>query len=493
MPIKYLNPTSRNGTDYGFGGGGNIVEVDPNAPLIHSETDQSFYGYTVNLGGGNDVATLGYGNDFIIGGAGSDTIAGGSGDDTIHGGGLTDATSNKANINSLYGDFQGDVSTNPVSLTVDRATLALTTSTAPSTTLLITISKYLGNDVLFGAGGSANYTNNLYGDAASLSGVASGGNDTLTGGNQATNTLYGDAASLSGTAHGGNDMLTGGSQGTNTLYGDASTMNGDAVAGNDTLIAGGSAANYLYGDAGTVFDNAVMGNDSLTGASGASNIMAGDASGILRTSGNSTSGNDVLIGGTGIGTGNLMYGDATTLTADIQAILTGGNDTLTGGNQATNTLFGDAQNLTAYLDSQVIGGNDILFAGDGSTNTLYGDGQYQKGYVHGGDDTLVSGSGNDTMWGDVATANDGGPITGGADVFEFMTGSGKDTIMDFRPAEGDRIDLTAYGVTNANSVQSLLVFDTANASAPVIRMSDGSSITLDGYLGSLDSTLFKFS
>ena len=82
--------------------------------------------------------------------------------------------------------------------------------------------------------------------------------------------------------------------------------------------------------------------------------------------------------------------------------------------------------------------------------------------VRGGDDTLTGGSGDDVLWGDgVATA--GGPgvgteLLGGADTFVFSCRDGIDTIMDFRAADGDVIDLLMTHIawsdldTNANSV-----------------------------------------
>ena len=133
----------------------------------------------------------------------------------------------------------------------------------------------------------------------------------------------------------------------------------------------------------------------------------------------SNTGGDVLVGD---GFGNVLNGF-------------GGNDTLTGQGGA-DTLLGGRGNDT--LDGgagsdQLIGGasNDILLGGD--------DG-----------DTLLGGLGNDTLTGGLgADSLEGG---GGADRFVFAAGDlagttrnegGHDTIVDFRPAEGDRIDLSA--------------------------------------------------
>lgn len=438
MAIKYLTPDGRNGTTYSFGGGGNTVAVDPNAPTT-DPTTSLYYGYTVSLGGGDDVATLGLGNDTVYGELGSDTIAGGSGNDVLYGAIDGATTSRKLNTDTLYGDFSGSVSDSGASP--------------------------LGTDTLKGASGSVNFTNYLYGDADTLTGTAQGAGDTLVGGNLAHNYLYGDAATLTGNAAGGNDSLTGGI----------------------------GADNHLYGDAASVTGDALLGNDTLTGATGASNVMAGDASNITRSSNVAASGDDTLIGGSGTGTGNTLYGDATSITANNGAFATAGDDTLIGGTDATNTLYGDAGTLIAAIGSQVTGGNDILFAGDGGTNTLYGDSQYQQGSVIGGNDTLVSGTGNDTMWGDVTAVQGFSPstIVGGADVFVFMPGAGNDTIMDFGVG-ADLIDLRAYGVTDASSAAAIIGAITAGGSGPVLHLSDGGSITLNNYSGPLDASIFKF-
>lgn len=78
--------------------------------------------------------------------------------------------------------------------------------------------------------------------------------------------------------------------------------------------------------------------------------------------------------------------------------------------------------------------NDIL-TGDGASNTLTG---------LAGNDTLNGGAGNDTM--DGGTGAD--LLRGGADAdtFEFNTGDGPDTIIDFEVGT-DTIDLSATGLS----------------------------------------------
>src|SRR4051794_17108356 len=87
------------------------------------------------------------------------------------------------------------------------------------------------------------------------------------------------------------------------------------------------------------------------------------------------------------------------------------------------------------------GGNDTLEGGDGSDTLLGGD----------GDDWLVGGNGADLLYGGA-----------GADRFRYVGESGlqstagaADRIADFKPAEADRIDLTALVLTGSGAPAAL--------------------------------------
>jgi Ca2+-binding RTX toxin-like protein len=97
---------------------------------------------------------------------------------------------------------------------------------------------------------------------------------------------------------------------------------------------------------------------------------------------------------------------------------------------------------TYYMYQGDKGGADVITGGGlGSENLLVGDAFQATGAV-GGADRLVSGAGDDQMYGDFMM-NDG-TSKGGADVFVFGPDNGNDVIMDFQSGI-DHIDLSAFG------------------------------------------------
>src|SRR5262249_12354301 len=171
------------------------------------------------------------------------------------------------------------------------------------------------------------------------------------------------------------------------------------AAGGDDPIIGGKAgyANFLYGDAEFVFDSAKGGNDTITG---------GDAGGTTLC--------------TAMDLGCLTVQRAATMCSPV------GMPPITSS--------------TAMLKLNAKGGDDTLIAGEAMVKFLYGDAHEMYGYATGGNDRLVSGPGNDEMWGD---AHYKAPtVVTGADVFVFLQNNGQDTIHDFEQGK-DHIDLTA--------------------------------------------------
>jgi serralysin len=158
------------------------------------------------------------------------------------------------------------------------------------------------------------------------------------------------------------------------------------------------AANLVEGRGGNDRIEAMGGNDTLTGADGNDTLLGGK-------------GSDTLFGGTG---DDWLEGD---LWGDWLQGETG-NDTLIGGNA-----------------------DDMLNGGDGE-DRLSGDAGHDRLDGGAGRDRLTGGTGTDILTGGA-----------GADAFVYAGTFGQDRITDFRPAEGDLIDLS--GLTGKSDITGM--------------------------------------
>ena len=115
---------------------------------------------------------------------------------------------------------------------------------------------------------------------------------------------------------------------------------------------------------------------------------------------------------------------------------------------------------------------------------------------HGGNDTLISGLGTDYMWGDAQFINGvlnspttpTGNVTTGADTFVFGPNNGTDFVGDFRQSDGDKIDVSAYGIHSlvdmmATSIGSdtKIAFDTTN-SVTLLGISDPNTLRASDFI-----------
>jgi len=140
------------------------------------------------------------------------------------------------------------------------------------------------------------------------------------------------------------------------------------------------------------------------------------------------------------------------------------------------------------MDGDSHGGDDTLTGADHSINLLYGDALSLSGNARGGNDTLVSGTGTDHMWGDAQFINGvaasptapTGTVVTGADTFAFAPGNGADFVHDFRQSDHDKIDVSAYGfhsitdmVITGTGADTRIGFDATN-SVTLVGISDPS-------------------
>ena len=403
-------------------------------------------------GNGNDSLAGAAGNDSISGLSGNDSIDGGAGNDSMDGGTGTDTV--------VYASATAGV----------QVSLALTTAQVTGgagTDTLVNFENLLGSDFNDTLGGNAG-DNVLQGGAGNDSIDAGAGNDSVDGGTGIDTVTYANAAAAvqvslaltTAQATGGagtetlanvenlvgsgfNDTL-GGNAGDNALQGGAGNDSIDGGAGNDAMDggAGVDTASYASATAGVAVSLAVATaqatggagtdtlvnfeylvgsdfNDTLTGSTGA-NLLQGGAGNDSIDGG---AGNDSIDGGTG--TDTLSYASAT---AGVRVNMSLTTAQVTGG-AGTETLANFENLVGSDFNDSIVGttGANLIRGGAGVDNINAG----------AGNDTVVGGSGADILTGGF-----------GADVFMYEQLSdsgallaGRDRIMDFSTAQGDKINL----------------------------------------------------
>lgn len=211
---------------------------------------------------------------------------------------------------------------------------------------------------------------------------------------------------------------------------------GDRIAGGgggDWIWAGGGS-DRVRGDAGADRIHGQAGDDILSGGAGPDRLW-GDA-GNDRLSGDL--GGDWLDGGAGVDWA-VYAGSGGSVRVDLAA----GRGA--GGHADGDRLFA----IEAVAGSR---GGDLLW-GDQGANRLDGLAGDDRLEGRGGGDWLRGGTGDDVLAGGAgADVLEGGPgrdrIAGGEGADRFVVrgiGDGRDVVLDFDPAEGDRLDLRALG------------------------------------------------
>lgn len=164
-------------------------------------------------------------------------------------------------------------------------------------------------------------------------------------------------------------------------------------------------------------------------------------------------GNDSVSGGAGADVIQGNTGDDTLMGGGGDDIVRGGQDNdFVHGNAGADQLFGDL-------------GDDSVFGGQGDDFVHGGAG---NDYVLGdlGNDTVLGGQGSDTVFGgagdDYLSGDLGDDVLvggAGADLFNFSGGGGRDVVMDFSHAEGDRIRISPTDAADFAALSAKFVTD----------------------------------
>lgn len=334
-----------------------------------------------------------------------------------------------------------------------------------------------------GTGGAEQYhgTDN----ADTLDGA--GGNDTLYGGASGDSLIGGQNM----------DRLLG-EDGKDTLSGGEGNDFLDGGAGSDTMVGGIGSDSYIVDKASdvlieessnngadTVFLSASYHDSSWVTPANIENIriMLGSAQNMM------VAGNDLNNSISDFNSSNWLQGlgGNDILIASLHDTLEGGtgDDTYYVYDETTVVLEKTNQghdteisfiNLTLATNVEeldLLGFDNLLGTGNSLDNQIFGnDGDNRIDGLK-GDDTLSGGAGNDTI--DGGAGNDVLKGDGGADLFHFSKNSGHDTIVDFNPAEGDRIDLSGTGIFQFSQIK---VTWQADISKYVVDLGNGTTITL---------------
>lgn len=202
-----------------------------------------------------------------------------------------------------------------------------------------------------------------------------------------------------------------------------------ATSGADTILGFGNIADTLQGG---------LGDDVLRGYGGGDTYVYNLGDGADTIYERPDSGADKLVFGAGISASDALVtrgGDHAYLTF-VNAAGSIKLDTQFYGSGwgVESIVFADG---TTWTQTDLI--NKAWIRGDATANTLFGGSGADK--IDGGDgnDTIDAGAGNDRIVGGIGADT----LTGGAgaDVFVFSSGFGKDTVKDFKQADGDKLEV----------------------------------------------------
>ena len=356
----------------------------------------------------------------------------------------------------------------------------------------------LGGETIWGAGGDDNITtasetqyirggdgNDTISSGAGDDWVWGGdGDDTLFAGD-GNDIVYGGSGDDIIVASPGADMEDGG-EGSDTLMVLASNITVDVtydltngtsgITGSELTSAFTNIENvkigYLWSTGeyiGSSQNWTVIGNEEnnrIETTEGDDNVEGRSGDDTIITKG----GNDIIDGGDG---DDIIYAGA----GDDTVYMSPGADIEDGGEGVDTIILGEwagAYSGTINLETganyplgstpesasghQVLNFENITTVNTGNM-TIVGTSDNNVIETGVGDDFLEGGSGSDTLTGN-----------GGSDTFVFKQGeTGTDTITDFDLSEGDKLDLSSYGITTEEAADALMT-----------DSSDGVNVTIDG-------------
>ncbi len=422
--------------------------------------------------------------DLISGGAGADTIDGGAGADILMDGTGSDVMTGGAGADwfVLAGDGASDriIDFDPAE---DRLDLTAWGRVYDISAIQITTT---ATGAILRFGGETLVLDSADGSGIPASAFRSGDLFTLTH-------VVGDPVVAGMTIPGtsGNDTQIG-AAGDDVLLGSAGADRMQGAGGFDyadySMATGSMRVDLLYPALNTniAAGDVHVGIEGLIGGAGPDNLRGTLGSDVLRGGANvdwlfGRKGDDVLDGGIG---DDVLLGGA-------------GQDTLSGGEHRDRAQYSEAlSGVTAdllkpqtntgeamgdvYIDIEDLAGSgfDDRLLGNSGANRLFGrDG---NDFLSGrnGADYLNGGSGRDTL--DGGAHND--TLRGGTQGDLFVFNGGADVVEDFKPAEGDRLQIDdaifGPGWTSADLVQA---FAHVDGGAVIFDFGFGNSLTLQGY------------
>ncbi|MDO9304775.1 MAG: hypothetical protein Q7T77_05570 [Sulfuricurvum sp.] len=382
-------------SDYTYTGqypSGFVLDTTPNENIIYTgKHDSTVYG-----GLSNDTIYGNIGNDMLNGDKGNDTLSGGAGTNTLDGGDGTADTVSYDFVTKYSDDF---IFANGAA--IDPATGLAYANDAKGVIVDLQAASATGKTV-YDATADATTGESLLAINDTLSAVeyviGSKYDDTIRG-DSGNNKLMGGEGNDTLEGRGGADWLDGGA-GNDWLIGSTNDYMIDGGDNNDTVdfssnsngieVTLNNSANGTIKNIGAAVASTIIKNVENVAGTQYKDIMTGDNSNNLLIGGYDhlavavTAADDTIIGGAGADTivGDVMIDSV--IAGDIYA----GSDVLTGGSE-NDIIYGDSAPIRSTSTITVTADQSVEYVIDTIDGLL--------ATVHGGNDTLQGGAGDDYL------------------------------------------------------------------------------------------------